>query len=95
MAATLVYLDSMLSVLIFLSFHSLGVCALHFTGFNSIIIFSIITEIIARFEQNVYSVNESSAQFEVCVLVEGMRSNLTLLVLSQSNTAEGILFITL
>ena len=66
-------------------------------GFNLIIIFSIITDIIVRFEQNIYSVNESSTRFEVCVLVEGIPvgSNLTLLVLSQSNTAEGILFITL
>ena len=85
-------------MLIFLnSFHSLGVCALHFTSFNPIIIFLIITEIIARFERDVYSVNELNTRFEVCVLVEGIPvgSNLTLLVLSQNNTAEGILFITL
>lgn len=52
----------------------------------------LIPDIIAVFEQNIYSVNEDS-QYEVCVVTEGIPegSNLTLVVISQSNgSAEGV-----
>ena len=54
------------------------------------------TDIVARFEQNSYFVNETDTQFEVCVLVEGRPANssLTLHVMSQNNSAEGSTIIT-
>ena len=49
------------------------------------------TDIIARFEQNSYFVNETDTQLKVCVFVEGRPANssLTLYVMSRNNSAEG------
>lgn len=50
-------------------------------------------ELVAGFEQEAYFVNETDTEFEICVLVEGLSINdsLILLVKSESNnsTAEG------
>ena len=51
-------------------------------------------EILARFEQETYSVNESDTNFEVCVIVEERPENisLTILAISRSNgSAKGII----
>ena len=89
------FLDFMPFVWISQPSHSLVVyLILLLINLNSYGYLSLYAEIIARFEQDPYFVDEMDGQFEVCVLLEGTSSisGVTIQVMSQNNnSAEGII----
>ena len=93
----LVFLDFMPFVWISQSSHSLVVYLkiIILLNKNSYGYLSLYAEIIARFEQDQYFVDEMDGQLEVCVLLEGLSStsDVTIQVMSQNNnSAEGTPF---